>query len=228
MARKFYLPNRDADKVAWLENFAQKAAHYQAVLGLSNETIEQLETDFDVFEGTLVVLEQLRNTVEAYTAFKNQLRNGSGLLVLPQLPVWNPIAPNVKSDIFGRVRNLVKTIKGNPNYTESIGDDMRIIGEESASLPDTWKPVLGVELKVGKPNILWKKGESSGIKLWVDRGSGFEFLAIDTSPDYQDNHPLPPLGQSAIWKYQAIYLLKDGQVGQISDVLEVTVTGQNT
>ena len=34
---------------------------------------------------------------------------------------------------------------------------------------------------------------------------GFVFLAIDTVPDYNDTAPLPPAGQSALWKYMAIY-----------------------
>ena len=228
MKRKDFLPFSDLGKLAWLANFVEKAKNYQVALGLSNATIVQLETDLAVYADALSLVEQLRNSVEAATAFKNQLRSEVGTLVPPTLPVVPPIPPTVQGDIFGRVRLLVKTIKGNPVYTESIGDDMRIIGEEQTDDPNVWQPVLNVRLQSGRPNILWAKGHSNGIKLWVDRGAGFEFLAIDTQPDYLDNHPLPPLGQTAIWKYQARYLLKDETVGLVSAVLEVTVTGENT
>ncbi len=228
MKKHDYLPRADADRAIWLVNFEQKAKDYQVILNLSPATIAQLETDSDIFAGTLLFVEQLRNKLEAATAFKNQLRDGTGTLVPPILPTLPPIPPTVQSGIFNRVRLLVQTIKAHPNYTESIGDDMRIIGEESTDDPNTWKPILGVRLESGRPNILWKKGHSEGIKLWVDRGTGFEFLAIDTRPDYIDNEPLPPLGQSAVWKYQARYLLNDETVGLVSDVLDVTVTGENT
>jgi len=57
-------------------------------------------------------------------------------------------------------------------------------------------------------------------------GQGFNFLAIDTIPDYLDKHTLPAQGQSVLWKYQAIYILNDVEVGEISDVLEVSVKGR--
>ena len=60
----------------------------------------------------------------------------------------------------------------------------------------------------------------------MDRGTGtFAFLAIDTVPDYLDTTPLPAPGAGAVWKYKAIYRLKDEQVGQWSDVISVSVMG---
>jgi hypothetical protein len=50
-------------------------------------------------------------------------------------------------------------------------------------------------------------------------------LAINTEPNTTDNWPLPPLGTSAMWRYKAIYLLHDEQVGQWSDVISVSVGG---
>jgi len=86
---------------------------------------------------------------------------------------------------------------------------------------------LAASFQAGKPTIEWKKGDSDGIQLIVDRGdgNGYHWLANDSTPDYPDTEPLPPLGQSATWKYKAIYLLDDEQVGQWSDELVVTVQG---
>ena len=63
--------------------------------------------------------------------------------------------------------------------------------------------------------------------LWVDRGDGkgFVFLAVDTVPDYTDTAAMPPAGQSALWKYKAIYLQGDDRVGQWSDVVSIPVAG---
>lgn len=226
MARQSYLPYSDSDKAVWLANFVEKLKLYDVVLGISPTTISTLEDERDVFVGAIVVVEAVRNSAEALTAFKNRLRESTEPLgPQPVLPTIPPVPPTVQGNIFGRIRELVNQIKSNPNYTESIGDDLRIIGDEISEDPSTWKPILGLGYEAGAPVIKWTKGQSKGLKIWVDRGAGFQLLAIDIRPNFTDNHDLPPAGQSALWKYRAIYVLNDAEVGQFSDILEVTVKG---
>jgi hypothetical protein len=64
------------------------------------------------------------------------------------------------------------------------------------------------------------------LEIEVDRGTGtFALLTIDTVPDYLDTAPLPPAGTNALWRYRAIYRLKDERVGHWSPVLEMAVKG---
>lgn len=56
------------------------------------------------------------------------------------------------------------------------------------------------------------------LEIHVDRGPGFAFLTLDTAP-------LPAPGASAVWKYKALYRLRDEQVGQWSDIASVSVMG---
>lgn len=231
MKTKDYIPYDDTGKVLWLSNFSEELPNYATELGITPAQLSQVQTDGEFFGGFYTYLMNQKNVFEALTAYKNQLRNGK--LPLGSIPTFAtpPTAPAAAlNDVFGRIRQLVRAIKANPNYTEAIGDALKIIGSESEDNPDTWKPVLKAEMKAGSPDIKWTKGQSSGIKLWVDRGNGqgFTFLAIDTIPDFLDTHPLPPQGQSALWKYQAIYILKDEEVGQMSDVLEVSIKGRVT
>ena len=229
VTKKPYMPRTDNDKAIWLANFVEKLKLYDVALSISPATITQLETDRDIFVGALVLVEQLKDSLEGVTAFKNNLRDGGDSLVAPSIPVMPPLPPTIQNDIFGRVRKLVRVIKGNPNYSESIGDSLRIIGEDTPDPSGTWKPILSVTFQASVPTLKWKKGKSNGIKLWVDRGDGqgFRFLVINTKAAYTDTHPLPPAGQTALWKYQAVYLVKDEEVGLISDILDVTVTGKN-
>ena len=74
-------------------------------------------------------------------------------------------------------------------------------------------------------DIGWVKQGLDGIELHVDRGTGFVFLAVDTVPGYTDTAALPAPGQSALWKYKAIYLESDQRVGQWSDVVSLPVAG---
>ncbi len=229
MKKDDYLPKDDTGKLIWLNNFAGELPNFIPLLGITAVQAAQVQTDREVFGSLLTYLLNQKNILESITAFKNQVRNGKQPLgVIPAFSPPPALPPNALNDVFGRIRLLVRSIKGNPNYNESIGDALQIIGEESEDNVNTWKPILKVQMQAGSPNILWTKGNSSGIKIWVDRsdGQGFRFLAIDTQPDYLDKHPLPAQGQSALWKYQASYILKDEEVGEISDIIEVSVKGR--
>ena len=50
-------------------------------------------------------------------------------------------------------------------------------------------------------------------------------LTVDTVPDYTDTAAMPPAGQSALWKYKAIYRQGDDRVGQWSVVVSIPVAG---
>ena len=65
------------------------------------------------------------------------------------------------------------------------------------------------------------------LEICVDRGEGkgWEMLVIATQAHFVDTHPLPAAGQSAIWKYRAIYRDHDVPTGQWSEVLTTTVMG---
>ncbi len=62
----------------------------------------------------------------------------------------------------------------------------------------------------------------------TDRGNGdltAPFLAADAVPDSTDTAAMPPAGQSALWKYKAIYRQDDDRTGQWSDVVSIPVAG---
>lgn len=232
MRKDFYLPATDTGKATWLNNFSQKLANHAVTLGISAATQAQVSSDAENFGKMIISIDYFVEYNKQLTAYKNQLRSGTlnnapiGDLPAPPSPITFTVPP--VADVFGRTRRLVQTIKNNPNYTEAIGQDLGIIGSENEFDPNTLKPELKIEIAAGgRPNIIWKKGQTEGIKIKVDRGSGtFEFLAIDTQPNYLDTHALPPLGQTATWRYTAIYLLNDEEAGQWSDIVSVTVVGQ--
>jgi hypothetical protein len=60
------------------------------------------------------------------------------------------------------------------------------------------KPILTATLVVGQVDIGWTKQGMDGIEIWVDRGAGFAFLAVDTVPGYTDTQAMPAAGQSAL------------------------------
>jgi len=64
----------------------------------------------------------------------------------------------------------------------------------------------------------------TSIEIHVDRsgvGNNYSFLAIDAMPNYIDTALPPAPADYHIWKYKAIYRLKDERVGHWSDEVSV-------
>ena len=61
--------------------------------------------------------------------------------------------------------------------------------------------------------------DGGGATLTDDKG--FHFHTITTDPNYTDPSAGP--ATAALWKYKAIYRLRDEQVGNWSDVISVAV-----
>jgi hypothetical protein len=228
MPKSHYLPVDDDGKEAWLTNFANKLAIHASAVGVTAAEVTSVQDDAAFFSYVLNAQKHYSNTAQQWTAYKTQARNGdgAGLGAMPVAPTLGAPPTAVAPGIFRRIGNLIARVKKHPGYTEAIGQDLDIIGAEQAVDLNTIKPILNLELQAGHPNILWKKQGMGGLEIHVDRGSGaFSFLALDTEPDYLDTAPLPAPGQTALWKYKAIYRLHDEQVGQWSDVASMVVGG---
>jgi hypothetical protein len=228
MPKSYYLPADDAGKANWLTNLVAKLPAYQAALGLSAGDVASVTADAAFFSYALNAQTQIAAYAQQWTTYKNSARNGNtpALGDLPVAPVLPAPAPAlVAPGIFRRATALVARIKVAPGYTDAIGQALQVIGAEQTVDVNALKPVLTAEQDAGQVVIGWTKQGMDGIEIQVDRGTGFVFLAIDTIPDYTDSAPLPSAGQSALWKYKAIYLQADQRVGQWSDVVSIPVAG---
>jgi hypothetical protein len=88
------------------------------------------------------------------------------------------------------------------------------------------QPLLTVAFQGGHPVLHWKSNNAEALELEADYDTGtYSLLTMQFYPGYQDNTPLPSAGTSALWKYRAIYRVRDQQVGHWSHVLEVGVKG---
>ena len=230
MPKAPYLPWDDQGKADWLDNFNTKLPTYAGALVITPAELASVAADDAMFNYLVDMQEAFKTFKQDLSNYKNLLRDGGTGPTgpLPVAPVLPAPAP-VQKGIFRRIRELVGRIKSTPGYTEAIGEDLGIVGDEQTVDLPTLKPVLKHRLESeGRPLIIWKKGPADGIDLLVDRGTGagFVFLARDTEPDYLDTFELPAGTPTAVWTYKAIYFLNDGRVGQFSDPIEVTVTKQ--
>jgi hypothetical protein len=82
------------------------------------------------------------------------------------------------------------------------------------------KPTLRLSITGGQVEVQWNKGMADAVRIETDKGAGWQFLAVDTVPDYLDTTPNTT---PAVWKYRAMYIIADELVGQMSDVVSINV-----
>jgi len=218
-----YYPHRDSERVLWHNTFSSKLATYATQLDLTTTDVNGAKADALYLAYIIGFLESVLTYKQQLTAFKNILLNGINLGALPAL-VSGTAPAAVNAGIQKRTRSMVQRIKNHRNYTEAIGNDLGIIGSELSIDPDQLKPVLKITLDVGKPHIKWEKQNADSIHLYADHndGRGYVFVANITRREYLDIIQTP--AQPTVWKYKAIFVLNDEEVGLFSDEVKVTVS----
>lgn len=243
MARKkSFLPKGDPELAIWLRNLSAKINKYASKYLLTDEEIDKLQKGAAFLIYWITTVEQVRAKMQGLTAYKNEVRDGlpagGGASVMPQSIDFSP-PPAVSPGVTPYILSIVGRIKSNQTYTVADGKDMGLEGAEQFLDRLNLKPIFKIELEGGRPNLIWTKGLTDGVKIKVARfapgelpelssapdAKTFKLLAMDTQPDYIDTFPLPPFGQSAVWMYVMIYVIDDEEIGQWSDPVMVTVTG---
>lgn len=241
MKRNAYYPSRTAEQIVWLENFRNKLAQYQAALGLT-----ALATATAVADARWLIyvlgswLPAVRAYAPACTAAAEEAQTGTGAaaaaqvlppFIVPDLPAavgGDPAVVPVLPGALDRLFKLVALIKDAPGFTDTIGEDLGVIGSQQTGADlATIQPKLTLKLQGNTVFIGWgwqgHGNELDQIEIQVDRGAGWTMLTFDTTPDYIDTTPFP--ATATRWKYRAIYRVADAQVGLWSEVKEIIVGG---
>lgn len=226
MAKNYYLPRDDSGKARLLEHLARRLPAYAETLEVSAADIASLQADAAAFRHAIASTDSIQANARQWTAYKNLQRDG-GVRVnpLPQLPHLPAPARDVAPGIVPRLIALVSRLKTARQYSEAIGHDLQIIGPEQRIDSDDWKPIIATGAVAGQPVLKWPKGDADAIEIWADRddGQGFRLATITSGTDYTDTSTRPASG--AVWKYKAIYRLRDTQVGEWSGEVNVAVGG---
>ncbi|MDQ6939035.1 MAG: hypothetical protein M3119_02650 [Verrucomicrobiota bacterium] len=232
MAKSTYLSASDDGFAHQLLTFKSAIGAYATALGLTPAQVTAQAADADYFNYVLTCQQVMLNGSKQWTAWKDLTRMGGAVppTGAPAAPTFPASVPVVAPGIEVRFRALVKQIKANTDYNESIGQALGIEGSQQIG-PDyaTLAPALNLSISGDQVYIDWGwQGYSAFLdqcELQVHRSDskGFVFLAIDTTPGYTDTQPFP--GAPAKWTYQAIYRVADNRVGQWSAPTSVTVGG---
>jgi hypothetical protein len=224
-----YLETTDEKLSIQMTNFSSKVGAVAATFGLTPAEVTNIQTDSVYFSWAVVNYKKVATNKKDWTNFKSILKKPAMNIIsnpAPLAPTLD-VAPTAPAPgVVYRFTTVVNRIKAHPAYSAAIGQNL---GIESASTgptnKDTAKPIIKAILRGGKVDLVWKKGEFTGIVIEKDSGAGYVMLDKDFQPDFTDATLLPAAGQSALWKYRASYLIKDNKVGVWSDEVSITVTG---
>ena len=200
------MPRTDEKRLPWLQNFSAKLPTYKTKYGIADADVTKVSDILIAFIYWINYLIIFNEFISGATAYKNELVSGvdagSPPSVIPVIPDPGHAPTPVEPGAFAWISKLANTIKNHPAYTLADGEALGLEGaEDTAVLPD--KPAITVRRADGNhPEIVWKKLGMDAIGIYVKRGNATEwqFLAMDTVPNYIDTFPLPATGESAIWR----------------------------
>ena len=208
MAKKGYVPRRRQEFKAWHNNFKAKA--------------HLLATKYNISTTQLAKLDQ--NDTDVNTDFGDSEQKDLASKAA------NNKARGTQTRAERDSRPIAQQIKAHPDYTDEDGLLLDIIGPEDSTDPATVKPVLLLRIVEGsKVEIAFIKHGFTGVKILSKRGSetAFSFLTIDTESPYVDNRANLAAGAETR-QYHAIFMDADHEVGLMSDIVTIAVSGTLT
>ncbi|MBI4930985.1 MAG: hypothetical protein HY841_09505, partial [Bacteroidetes bacterium] len=145
MAKGKYYPTEDEKIRQFLKNLNLKLPSYASTFGLTAAQLASVNADYLNFDYWLDQSNLFLTEKEERVSYKNLLHDGP--LGTPSSPA--PVVPAVAAPPAGilpgiepRTREIVQQIKNHPNYTDTIGKDLGIIGDEQSVQKSALKPLI--------------------------------------------------------------------------------------
>lgn len=224
-----YIETTDDGLLAQIDNFLLKAPLYPA-LGLDATKLANCRKDWTLMKYMVSANNTMGTYATSITAFKNILRKGGDLGVLPPTPVLTAAPTITSGGMEKRFRDLVQDAVRSTAMTDAIAKDLGIVAPDAGATQksrDESKPSFKLTYSSGGyPLLIWKKGGFEGVEIHKSKdGVNFSKLDRDFKPDFIDKSNLPEPTKAEVWYYKLIYLINDEQVGQWSDVQSIAVNG---
>jgi hypothetical protein len=232
MKRQRYFPAIVAERPEWFNNLATQLPVANTTLGLTPAEVTAVINDARYCEYVSGDwLTTVREVGPAATSVISLLYEGTGseAVVLPVLspPALPAGVTAVPPGALLRIFTFVQKIKGCATYTEAIGLQLRIVGQEDAA--EHPLPEFSLKLERGEGcqcvKVAFKKFGRQGVVIYSRRGGGaWEMLGIDLASPYMDERPLLAPGTPEVREYRLQYYDDAAPAGEFTEVQSITVT----
>jgi hypothetical protein len=231
MRKKYYLPTRELERVLWLSNFAQKLASHAATLSLSAADVADTQADAAFYAFIINYLESLKTDLSELVAFKNEVANGlidglTGSMPTIDGPPGSPPAV-VPDGIFARVKRLVRLIKAKKAYSNSIGQDLGIIGADDGFNPDAYESSIALAVFNNAVRIVFLKGRVDAVVMYsrLKGDTEWEEVGVAINSPFYDTRPLANPSKPEVREYMAKGRIGNEEVGLESAMRSIVFAG---
>ncbi|MDD4929912.1 MAG: hypothetical protein PHP85_11595 [Gallionella sp.] len=229
MSYQTYFPATEAERIVWLGHFCDKLPTHGTALGFTGDEITATVADIVFYKWILQTWNPAiqQSSLEA-SAYKNAIATDTSATIrpLPTSVVFdNPPTPR-PTGILPRLFNLVQRMKLSSGYSDSIGQDLGIIGGQNTSTHPF--PEFTVVQDHGadreRVKISFTKFGHGAVSIDSRRNNGdWEHLSIALSKPWYDERPLLASNVPEVREYRLRWCDKNTPSGTYSPVQKLTV-----
>ncbi len=229
MARNPWWPRTMADQYVLVQNFRNKIENYATPLAMTPADVTAAEGLCDAIMGAYTLTENSRLTMQAMKQWRDLVftgePEGTAAPAPPVFPVGGSPAYKVGSvKLFFALRDRIVAA---PGYTALIGEDLGLIGSESAARPESEvTPELKATVSMG--NFVNLSGSMQGMDaMRVEyRPNGGEFSTVAYLTKTPGGFQITPTNpnQPEIGFVRAVFIKKNEEYGNFSPTYQVMVS----
>lgn len=228
--KKTWWPGTRQDQYAWWDNFKVKVVTYTTELEITTTELDTVETDAAMWQHLYKVENLVNDFKGSLGTYKRNLLGGKIPADIGAPPTLSlPIAPaTVNSAEIDRTFLFVKNLKSRDGYTETIGDAMKILGDDIAPFdPTEFTPVGKTKNTEDYIEVKYVKGKFiNGVEVYCQRGSNPDYITLGrvNKNKYQDKRYNLVTGVPEIRKYKIKAFIGDVLIGNTSAPFSATWT----
>lgn len=226
-----FLPRDEAQRVVWFNNFSSKLKNtYALIFGITIATADKIVAYAAFYAFLIGYLKSSRTLSQDLTKYKDDfftapLNTPNG--ALPVFTVVPPATIPAEAGVYTIVSGIIQTIKSHAAYTNAIGEDLGIVGDEHDFDETTFKTVLKATVQLDGVKIAFTKKGVEGIHIYSNplgefNGTTWELLALDLHSPYLDSRPAKIAGTPEDRRYMGRGVIDGKEVGVDSDIVVVT------
>ena len=196
-----FFPKADPSLVAWATNYKEKIVLYGVILGMTPAEIDAEIAICDVIITSINGVNAQKTTLKKVIDIRDEVINLQG----------------------GELRADIARHKTATGYTEAIGQDLGIIGTSVEFDPNSYKPILTVELFGGNIRFRFVKAGVNGLNIYKrQKGtSNFILLSRATKSPFDFHPTLVEANKPEHWEFRAFGVINDLEIGLASDIVEI-------
>ena len=225
--KEYYLPRSISDRKTWFSNFAKKLLANATKLSLTAAQTASIIADAEYFAAIVDEVDELGPFMISCTTYRDILWSGSEKVIgeFPTAPLLGAHTL-VMGGIATRISHLVAILRTNPAMTDSIAQDLGIVGTNIINDFSVVKGDTKGANKNGHAYLAWthQGTDAAHIKCDYDDGKGYVFVGTMSTTRFLDPHT-PDVGKTVGYKYIIRYVVADKEVGVWSDPIIIAVTG---